>query len=81
MAVSRRFFVSSQVSDWAGQTPSADIRIPGKQYSTPVLNSYESIATVTVGAGGTSTITFSSIPTGYTHLQIRGIAQIGRAHV
>lgn len=34
-------------------------------------SSYESIATTTVGAGGTSTITFSSIPQTYTHLQIR----------
>jgi hypothetical protein len=36
--------------------------------------SYESIATTTVGSGGTATITFSSIPATYTHLQIRGIA-------
>lgn len=33
--------------------------------------SYESIATVTVGAGGTSTITFSSIPSTFKHLQLR----------
>ena len=37
--------------------------------------SYESIATVTVGSGGSSTITFNSIPTDYTHLQVRGIAR------
>lgn len=37
------------------------------------LNSYESIMTTTVGAGGTSTITFSSIPSTYKHLQIRYI--------
>ena len=36
---------------------------------------FESIATTTVGAGGTSAITFSSIPSTYTHLQIRGIAR------
>ena len=36
-------------------------------------NSYESIATVTVGAGGTSSIGFSSIPSTYQHLQVRGI--------
>ena len=36
-------------------------------------SSYESIATTTVGSGGTATITFSSIPATYTHLQIRGI--------
>ena len=29
------------------------------------------IATTTVGGGGTSSITFSSIPQTYTHLQIR----------
>ena len=38
-----------------------------------VANDYESIATVTVGSGGTSAITFSSIPSTYKHLQIRGI--------
>ena len=41
----------------------------------PVTNSYESIATVTVGSGGSSSISFSSIPSTYKHLQIRGIAQ------
>ncbi len=43
-----------------------------------VTTSYESIATVTVGSGGTSTITFSSIPSTYTHLQVRLIARGGR---
>jgi hypothetical protein len=36
-----------------------------------VTNSYESIATVTVGAGGQSSVTFSSIPSTYKHLQLR----------
>ena len=36
-------------------------------------NSYESIATVTVGSGGSSTVTFSSIPSTYKHLQIRAM--------
>jgi len=40
-----------------------------------VATSYESIATVTVGAGGSSSITFSSIPSTYQHLQIRGIVR------
>lgn len=40
-----------------------------------ITNSYESIATVSVGSGGSSTITFSSIPSTYTHLQVRGIAR------
>ena len=34
---------------------------------------YESIATVTVGSGGSSSITFSSIAADWTHLQIRYI--------
>ena len=38
-----------------------------------VTNSYESIATVTVGSGGSSSISFSSIPATYTHLQIRAL--------
>lgn len=40
---------------------------------------YESIQTVTVGSGGSSTITFSSIPNTYKHLQIRAIARGGSA--
>jgi hypothetical protein len=35
--------------------------------------SYESIATVSVGSGGTTSVDFTSIPSTYTHLQIRGI--------
>ena len=38
-----------------------------------VTGAFDSIATVTVGSGGSSTITFSSIPSTYTHLQIRAI--------
>jgi hypothetical protein len=41
--------------------------------------SYDSIATVSVGAGGASSITISSIPSTYTHLQVRGIARTARA--
>jgi hypothetical protein len=40
---------------------------------------YDSIATVTVGAGGASSIAFSSIPSTYTHLQIRGILGVASA--
>jgi hypothetical protein len=42
-------------------------------------NSYESIATVTVGSGGAANIEFTSIPSTYTHLQIRGIGLITSA--
>ena len=47
--------------------------LAGNPYFQP--SSYESIATVTVGAGGSSSITFSSIPSTYKHLQIRYIAR------
>jgi hypothetical protein len=40
---------------------------------------FESIATVTVGAGGSSTIDFTSIPSTYTSLQIRYLAQTARS--
>jgi hypothetical protein len=36
-------------------------------------NSYESIATVTVGAGGSSSVDFTSIPSTYKHLQLRSM--------
>ena len=36
--------------------------------------SYESIQTVTVGSGGSSSISFTSIPSTYTHLQVRSLA-------
>jgi hypothetical protein len=42
----------------------------------PVLaTAYESIATNTVGSGGTTSVTFGSIPSTFTHLQIRYIAR------
>jgi hypothetical protein len=47
------------------------------QVPTPV-NSYESIATVTVGSGGTSAINFSlSGVSGYKHLQVRALTNAG----
>lgn len=45
----------------------------------PVTSSYESIATVTVGSGGAASAEFTSIPSTYTHLQIRAIARTNRA--
>ena len=38
-----------------------------------VTNSYESIATTTVGAGGSASVSFTSIPATYAHLQVRAI--------
>lgn len=45
---------------------------------TPSTNSYESIATVTVGSTPQATITFSSIPATYTHLQLRALSKSSR---
>lgn len=42
------------------------------------LSSYESIATISVGSGGASSIEFTGIPSTYKHLQIRGIMQSNR---
>lgn len=42
---------------------------------TPIVYGFESIATTTVGAGGASYIEFTSIPSTYTHLQIRWVAR------
>lgn len=45
-------------------------------YTAPATTpSYESIATVTVGSGGTASLQFSSIPSTYKHLQLRGISK------
>jgi hypothetical protein len=48
------------------------------QFSRKPFASFESIATVTVGSGGQADIEFTSIPSTYTHLQIRGIVKLSR---
>jgi hypothetical protein len=54
--------------------------IASSQQGAFILNpAYESIATTTVGSGGSASVTFSSIPATYTHLQIRVLAQNDRA--
>ena len=40
-----------------------------------VSTAFESIQTVTVGSGGTASVSFTSIPSTYQHLQIRGIGR------
>ena len=42
------------------------------------FGSYESIATVTVGGGGAANVEFTSIPSTYTHLEIRSIIRSNR---
>ncbi len=46
-----------------------------------VTSSYESIATVTVGSGGSATVAFTSIPSTYKTIQVRYLARSGRARV
>lgn len=58
-----RYRASTKVGTWFGSG-----------LTDPVYD-FVSISTVTVGAGGTATVTFSSIPTTYTHLQIRGLVK------
>jgi hypothetical protein len=41
-------------------------------------NAYESIATTVVGSGGTTTISFTSIPSTYKHLQLRILSRSNR---
>jgi hypothetical protein len=51
------------------------------QQGALAIGDYESIATTTVGAGGVSSVTFSSIPSTYQHLQIRVTARGTQADV
>jgi hypothetical protein len=45
-----------------------------------LVGNYDALATITVAAGGLSSITFAGIPqTGYNHLQIRLLARTNRA--
>jgi hypothetical protein len=48
------------------------------QQGALAVGDYESIATVTVGGGGSSSISFTSIPSTFTHLQIRAIGRTNR---
>lgn len=48
--------------------------------AAPAFDSeFESIATVTVGSGGSASVEFTSIPATYTHLQVRAILRCQRS--
>ena len=47
--------------------------------ASKIVGDYESIATVTVGSGGSSSISFTSIPSTYKHLQLRIISRDNQA--
>lgn len=66
------------VRDW-GHSVSPILGIWASQNYPRITNSYESIATVTVGGTSQGTITFSSIPSTYKHLQIRFTGRVNVA--
>ena len=68
----------SNIGGWTSKTSYTSM-LAGNAVFSP--SSFESIATTTVGAGGASSITFSSITATYTHLQIRYLAKTSRAAV
>ena len=49
--------------------------IASQDYVRTPPTSYESIASTTVGSGGSATISFTSIPGTYKHLQLRAITR------
>ena len=55
--------------------PILGIIASSQQSAFIATGAYESIATTTVGSGGSASITFSSIPATYTHLQLRVFAR------
>jgi hypothetical protein len=66
------------ILDCGGSVLSPILGIIASQNYPRSTNSYESIATTTL-ATSTASVTFSSIPATYTHLQIRMIARDDRA--
>ena len=62
----------------AGQNPGGVGASSAASNSVTPYDGYESIATVIVGSGGSSTVSFTSIPGTYTHLQIRALTRDSR---
>jgi len=54
---------------------SGTLTTPSAKQAFVADGQFESIATVSVGSGGSSTVSFTSIPSTYKHLQIRAIAR------
>ena len=54
--------------------------ITASSITSSTQTAYQSISTVTVGSGGASDITFSSIPSTYAHLQIRVMSKLSAAN-
>ena len=60
-------------------TPMLGIMASSISGSKAITGNYYSISTATVTSGGTASITFSSIPSTYTHLQVRYMARTSAA--
>jgi hypothetical protein len=60
---------------WSATSPPKPMQILAAPFVS-LAGDYQSIATTTVGVGGAATITFSSIPSTYSNLQIRGISRV-----
>ena len=73
-------FKMSNAGGFTSVTRYADMLAGNAAYNP---SSYESVATVTVGAGGSSSISFTSIPSTYKHLQLRisGLAGAADAYL
>lgn len=58
-------------------TKATNSGLVGTKYNNVSADNYymEPIASILVGSGGQATISFTNIPQGYKHLQIRGIAK------
>lgn len=56
-------------------TPILGIWASANQSQFISTTAYESIATVTVGASGASSVAFTGIPSTYTHLQLRALVR------
>ena len=72
-----RIFRLSQLSEATSLQTRYNSMLSGNASYNP--SSFDSIATVTVGSGGSSSVEFTSIPSTYTHLQVRISAQTDRA--
>jgi hypothetical protein len=66
---------SRHLLDCGGSILSPILGIIASQNYVRATPSYESIQTVTVGSGGQAAVDFTSIPSTYKHLQIRGIGR------
>jgi hypothetical protein len=71
LGLQRILLPSAQVS----QLTTGSITLPSARQSFIPPTAYESISTVTVTASTVSSITFSSIPATFTHLQIRAFCK------